>query len=235
MKLRVVFILLFSIALGSALSGQQKSNKKITITGFVVDAREYPVIDAIIMIDNKKTNSATDHNGFYKVKAKFSAESIGIFALILGVSEEPINGRTRINFTLADSIARQINNQNNAADEEEINIGYGTVKKQNLIGSVSKIDGTNTKYASYNSIYDILREVPGVQVMGKSIQIQGKYSINMSSEPMFVVDGMVVNSIDDIRPPWVKSIEVLKGSSASIYGSKGANGVILINLRSHTD
>jgi TonB-dependent SusC/RagA subfamily outer membrane receptor len=73
-------------------------------------------------------------------------------------------------------------------------------------------------------------EVPGVQVSGTSIRIQGASSLMLSTEPLFVVDGMVVNSIGDIQPFTVKSIEILKGSSAAIYGSRGANGVILINL-----
>jgi TonB-dependent SusC/RagA subfamily outer membrane receptor len=97
--------------------------------------------------------------------------------------------------------------------------------------NVSKIDGTNPKYASYRTIYDMLRgEVPGVQVNGTSIKIQGASSLMLSTEPLFVVDGITVNSIDDIQPVTVKSIQVLKGSSASIYGSRGANGVILIDL-----
>ena len=73
-------------------------------------------------------------------------------------------------------------------------------------------------------------EVPGVQVNGTSIIIQGASSLTLSTEPLFVVDGIVVNSIDYISPISVKSIEILKGSAASIYGSRGANGVILIRL-----
>jgi len=240
MKLRVVFILLFSIVLGLALSAQ-KSNKKITISGYVVDANYYPVADAIIMIDGSKTNSVTDHNGFYKVKANPSAQNISIITFKTGVGEEPlvldepINGIRRINFTFAASIPRQIYNMTNDSDEEEINIGYGTQKKKNLSIPVSKFDGTNTKYTSYNSIYNMLLEVPGVQVKGNSILIQGAKSLYSSTEPLFVVDGITVNSIDYISPKWVKSIEVLKGPSASVYGSRGANGVILINLRSYPD
>ena len=73
-------------------------------------------------------------------------------------------------------------------------------------------------------------EVPGVQVNGTSIRIQGASSLTLSTEPLFVVDGVTVNSIDHILPQMVKSIQVLKGSSAAIYGSRGANGVLLINL-----
>lgn len=100
-----------------------------------------------------------------------------------------------------------------------------------MTSSVSKIDGTNPKYASYKNIYDMIRgEVPGVQVSGNSIKIQGASSLTLSTEPLFVVDGVTVNTIDGIQPYMVQSIQVLKGSSASIYGSRGANGVIVINL-----
>ena len=61
--------------------------------------------------------------------------------------------------------------------------------------------------------------------------IQGTSSIMLSSDPLFIVDGMPVSSLDDITPVMVKSIEVLKGSAAAVYGSRGANGVILITLR----
>ena len=92
--------------------------------------------------------------------------------------------------------------------------------------------GANDKYASYQNIYDMIRgEIPGVQVNGKSILIQGPSSINLSTEPLLVVDGITVSSIDDISPTMVKSIEVLKGAAASVYGSRGSNGVILISLR----
>jgi TonB-dependent SusC/RagA subfamily outer membrane receptor len=66
-------------------------------------------------------------------------------------------------------------------------------------------------------------------VSGTSIKISGSSSLNASTEPLFVVDGIIVNSIEDISPQTVKSIEVLKGPDASVYGMRGANGVIVIN------
>ena len=74
-------------------------------------------------------------------------------------------------------------------------------------------------------------QVPGVRVIGKSINIQNANSFMMGTKPLFVVDGTTVESIDNIPPQLVRSIEVLKGASASIYGSRGANGVILITLK----
>jgi TonB-dependent SusC/RagA subfamily outer membrane receptor len=73
-------------------------------------------------------------------------------------------------------------------------------------------------------------EVPGVRVVGNTISIQGPSSMNSGTQPLLVVNGMVVETIDDIRPQSVKSIDILKGSAASIYGSRGANGVVLITL-----
>ena len=212
------------------LSSGQKAGKKITIAGHVVDGTQAYVVDAIVMVDGNKTDKVTDEKGRYKIKVKPGASKIGILTMSNGILEEPLDGRTIINFTFEGSVAPQTSNKVNPGDEI-IDIGYGSVKKRSMTGNVSKIDGSNPKYASYTSIYDMIRgEVPGVQVNGTSIRIQGASSLMLSTEPLFVVDGMVVNSISDIQPYSVKSIEILKGSSASIYGSRGANGVILIKL-----
>ena len=237
MLLRMTYIFVFLLTFGNLLSGQ-KSDKKITISGYVVDANHYPVAGAIIMVDNKATNILTDSNGFYSVKTNSTSHKIKIIANITGsellVMEEPINGLTRINFKFDTTFYGQITYMSDDAGEEEINIGYGSQKKKNLSSPVSKIK-VNSKYYRYNSVYDILIELPGVQLQGKSILVQGANSLMSSTEPLFVVDDVIVNSIDYISPKWVKSVEVLKGPSASIYGSRGANGVILINLLSYPD
>jgi len=211
------------------ISSGQKAGKKVTITGHVVDGTQAYVANAIVMIDGKKTDTFTNAKGYFKIKVTPGSSTIGILTTN-GILEEPLDGRKTINFTFQGSVAAQPGVKTDPGDET-VDIGYGSVKKKSMTGSVSKIDGTNPKYASYRSIYDMLRgEVPGVQVSGTSIRIQGASSLMLSTEPLFVVDGMVVNSIADIQPYTVKSIEILKGSSAAIYGSRGANGVILIKL-----
>jgi len=212
------------------ISSGQKAGKKVTITGHVVDGTQAYVANAMVMVDGKKTDIYTDAKGHYKIKVTPASTTIGILTAANGILEEPIDGRKTINFTFEGSVAPQPVAKVDPGDET-VDIGYGSVKKRNMTGSVSKIDGTNPKYASYRNIYDMIRgEVPGVQVSGTSIRIQGASSLMLSTEPLFVVDGMVVNSIADIQPYTVKSIEILKGSSAAIYGSRGANGVILIKL-----
>jgi TonB-dependent SusC/RagA subfamily outer membrane receptor len=208
----------------------QKTNKRVTISGYVVDGTQSSVANAIVTVDGQKTDVLTNDKGYYKIKVKPGSSKIGILTLTNGALEEEINGRTRINFQFEGSVPDQVV-EKAGTDDDVVDIGYGKVKRKDVTSNVNKIDGNNPKYASYRNIYDMIRgEVPGVQVVGNSIKIQGASSLTLSTEPLYVVDGVTVNSIDNILPYQVKSIQVLKGSSASIYGSRGANGVIVINL-----
>ena len=210
----------------------QNSSKKVTISGVVLDSNQKPIKGAIIFIDNQKTNSETDEKGFYKIKVSQKAKSISVFTLMNGLNKAEIGGRTTINFELKAAASSQKKDEQIQSNEETVNVGYGTMKKKDLTTQVGKIDGTNKKYLSYQNIYDMIRgELPGVQVIGQKIIIQGPSSINLSSDPLLVVDGITVTSIDDISPQNVKSIEVLKGAAASIYGSRGSNGVIMIYMK----
>lgn len=229
MRTRVIFCLILAM-ISFNISNGQKAGKKVTITGHVVDGTMTPVANAIVLVDGKKTDKLTNYRGIYKIKVKPGSSTIGILTMTNGMLEEPLDSRRTINFTFKGSVAPQASGKTDPGDEV-VDIGYGSVKRRDMTGTVGKIDGTNPKYASYRNIYDMIRgEVPGVQVNGTSIRIQGASSLMLSTEPLFVVDGMTVNSIADIQPFTVKSIEILKGASASIYGSRGANGVILIKL-----
>lgn len=210
----------------------QKPSKKITITGKVTDAANNPVPGVIIMINNKKIDQTTDRNGFYSIKAGPGDTLLTVFLMNGGLKEEKIDGRSVINFRLSGVVGASAGTTVRNDEDQEYNIGYGTVKKRDMTTSVGKIDATNNKYASYSNIYDMIKgEIPGVQVTGKKITIQGPTSINASTDPLIIVNGIEMSNIDDISPQMVKSIEVLKGSSASIYGSRGANGVLLITLK----
>lgn len=232
------FLLLMTLSLlifFSNISFGQNKNKKITVTGIVLDAKQKPVEGAAIFIDKIKTNSVSDQRGYYKVKVSPDSKEILVFTLFNGASEEAINGRTTINFTLTDKSTEPANKDKNDQNET-VNVGYGTVQKKDVTTQVGVIDGQDPKFASYQSIYDMIRgRIPGVEVTGKSIKISGSSSLNISTEPLFVVDGVIVNNIDDISPQTVKSIEVLKGPAASVYGTRGANGVILITRLSGKD
>lgn len=123
-------------------------------------------------------------------------------------------------------------------ENEELNIGYGTVSRKNNTYSVEKVNVNRNEIGSYSNIYDYLRgRVAGVQVGPPNgsgeprVTIRGINSINAGTDPLYVVDGVTVDSILWVNPNDVLSVEVLKDASASIYGVRGANGVIVITTR----
>jgi TonB-dependent starch-binding outer membrane protein SusC len=229
MKAQFFLLVLLFVVPVTFLSGQNK-NKKITITGVVTDINKKPVSGTTILVDNKNTNKVTDAKGVFKIRVNSDARKISALSISGATAETVIDGKTEINLSLPIDATSEAYRENEKAGEENINVGYGSVKKKNLSTPVGKIDGNNKRYGYYQNIYEMLRGQPGVQVNGTSVKIQGASSFLAGTEPLYVVDGIPVTTISDIQPQDVKSIEILKGSSASIYGSRGANGVVLITL-----
>ena len=229
-KILVLTILLLSLSVSSFAL---KSGKKYYLTGQVLNVNNKPVSGAMVLIDNKSSDVVTDDKGMYKVRVNADAAQISVLNLSGALMKEEINGRTVINFSLSEAMPpKEVVMQENP-DNEVVNIGYGSVQKKDLASSVGNIDGQNKKFASYHSIFDVIKgEVPGVQVAGNSITIRGIGTVNASSDPLILVDGVEVKveSLGAIVPQTVRSISILTGSDASIYGSKAANGVIMITL-----
>ena len=217
----LAFIMLFNAT-------AQKNNRKITITGKVTDVYSSAVVGALIMVDGKTTTTKSNNNGYYKIRVKPSVKQIGVFTTLEGVKEEAVNGRTVINFTLDKMFLLQPGE--GGGSQDIINDGYGNTRKDALTKPVTKSDVSDNKYASFSTIYDVLNTLPGVTVSGSNVTVRGIQTMG-SNTPLFVVDGVTVSSISQINPSMVKSIEVLKGPAASIYGLQGANGVILIHTR----
>ena len=126
----------------------------------------------------------------------------------------------------------------NYLSEEAVNTGFGRVRRSELTGAVSTVDVQKLKeQTSYQSIYDYIKDtVPGVEVIGTGgtpeILIRGIRSINGSNEPLILLDGMEIHDLNMISPNDVDYITVLKDASMTAqYGSRGANGVILITTR----
>jgi hypothetical protein len=232
MKSKILFLTILILSL-SVNSFALKSGKKYGITGQVLDINDKPVSGAMVFIDNKRSDVITNDKGMYKVKIKADAVLISILNLSGGLINEEINGRTVINFKLNDvmptkEIVRQENPEN-----EVVNIGYGSSQKKDMASSVSNIDGQNKKFSSYQNVFEMIKgEVPGVQVVGNKITIRGIGTINGSTDPLVLVDGVEIplEGLGAIVPRTVRSINILNSSDASIYGSKAANGVILITL-----
>jgi TonB-dependent starch-binding outer membrane protein SusC len=231
MKLRTLILILVSVLCINPISAQ-KNNKKVTISGTVIDASGFPIGNAIVMIDGNNTSSVTDSKGAYTIKVKPTAQRIGIFTFGSGIKEEAIEGRAEINFNFGTSAPQQQSEQEIKPGDEAVNTGYGYVKKKNVITEVGKTDETKNKYATYKSVYEIIeREISGVKVQGTSIIILGAKDFFGSVPALLVVDGTYVDDLSGIVPATVESIEVLKGSAAAIYGSRGYGGAVVIKTK----
>ena len=125
---------------------------------------------------------------------------------------------------------------------DSVSIGYGRTARRDLTGAVGSMDGEASQRYSPLSVADMLDgRVAGVEVLKRpngtvSVRIRGQRSFLANEEPLFVLDGVPLGSslslLRDLNPRDVQRIEVLKGAAASVYGSRGANGVIMISLRS---
>jgi len=227
MKTNKIFLVLFILSLSCSVFAQN-SGKKYYITGQVLDANGKPLFGATVLVDNKSTDVATDVKGNYKVKVKPDAAVISVFSLSSGLLiNEEINGRVVINFKFEDAMSQNANKEN-----EEVNIGYGTVQKKDISSNITSVDGQKKRYSVYQNVYDMIRgELPNVQVVGEKIRVKGAYDTNSDQiDAIILVDGVETTSVSGIVPRMVKSISVLTGADASIYGSRSAHGVILITL-----
>jgi len=229
MNLKFALILIICLMLPVTSSGQKRI-KKITVTGTVIDESGMPVKGVIIFIDNVKTSTVTGADGTYKIKVKPTIKTISAFSFENGGEIMDYDKQTEMNFTLAKNFNPVELKVKKAGDV--VNIGYQTAEKEKLTTSVGSVNMDRASKNNYASIYDMIRgEVPGVVVVGTSVRVRMGSSVNSSNEPLFVVDGSPTYSIDHINPNDVASISVLKDASASIYGVRASNGVIIIKLK----
>jgi TonB-dependent SusC/RagA subfamily outer membrane receptor len=231
MRSRIFFLLLVLFLAPVSLCGQ-KSGKKITLSGRVTDANNQAVSGAVIFIDKVKTDVITDDQGRYRIRVRPGASEILVFTLFSGMSSQEIDGRTTIDFVLTgetEDAAGDVPGRKAVAAPGDADAG--DKEEGRLV-----FDPRDARHSSYQTIYDMIRgRFPGVEVSGNNIRIMGSSSFHVSTEPLYVVDGVIVKSIDNISPQSVKSIEVLKGPDATVYGTRGSNGVIVITRISGKD
>ena len=233
MKIRIVLLILLSALFFNDLSAQKNNkNKKITITGTVTDATNLPIANAMILIDDVKTNSLTNSKGVFTVKVKPSASKISIFSFGNGTFEDSIKGRTQIDFKFG--VKSRQNKTDEVASEGQngVNTGYSTIKKKNVTTDINSIDVTNKKNASFHNLADMIRsQSSGVRISGGSVNIQDSKNLWGPVNALIVVDGVYMDELPDIPPFNVKSIEVLKGTAAAMYGSRGYGGAVIIKTK----
>lgn len=237
------FKLIFWVLLlagGGGLSAQ-------IVTGTITDDEGIPLIGASILVVNTTTGTVTDLDGTFELNLPAQAENLRVSYTGFTTRLIPITGQIAYEIELrSDGIGL----------DEVVVVGYSPVRRKDLVGAVSSISSKDIVAESGATVQSALRQAAGVVVQqsngapgaGYNIRVRGVTSVNASNEPLFVVDGVPVqagsfsqqgvggqetNALADINPADIESMEVLKdASTTAIYGSRAANGVVLITTKS---
>ena len=219
-------------AIGNDNMSIQETQQTKTVTGTVIDAAGIPVIGANVLVKGTTNGTITDIDGNFTLEV--SSGDVLEISYIGYVSQEfPVGNQTQFNVTLA---------EDTQALDEVVVVGYGTMRKSDVTGSISTAKGADLLKAQNFSALDNLRgKAAGVNIFSNSSQpgaygsrvvIRGQATINASSDPLYVVDGVVMENFYLMNPNDIESMEVLKDASATaIYGARGANGVIMVTTK----
>ena len=203
-----------------------------TIKGVINDEQGETIIGASVIIKGEDTGTTSDMDGRFTLEAP---EGAILVISYIGYHTQEVKVRKR-------SLLRVVLKEDNQLLDEVVVVGYGTVKKSDLTGAVSGVSNRQYKNQPVQRVENILQgRTPGVEVTATSgmpgasmkVRVRGTTSINKSSDPLYVIDGIISSSgLDGINPSDIQSMEILKdASSTAIYGSRGSNGVILITTK----
>ncbi|MCM1720415.1 SusC/RagA family TonB-linked outer membrane protein [Bacteroides ovatus] len=203
-----------------------------TLKGVIVDETDTPLIGATVQVKGTSTGSITDFDGNYTIKA--NKGTVITFSYIGYKTQE-------IKFTGQPTVNIKMVPDNQTLDEVVV-VGYGTMKRSDLTGSVASIAAKDVEGFKTSSVAGALGgQIAGVQITstdgtpgaGFSINIRGVGTLTGDSSPLYIVDGFEVDDIDYLSNSDIESIEILKdASSSAIYGARAANGVVLISTKS---
>ncbi len=213
---------------GKSMSVAQAAKK---VTGTVLDEQGQPMIGVTVRLRDGKAGATTDLDGKFSIEVP--QNSVLVFSYI-GYQEYTLTVGNQNNYII------NMESENAALDEVVV-IGYQTIKRKDLTGSVASVRGEDVATMPVANVAQALQgKLPGVNVTTQdgrpdatvSIRVRGGGSISQSNDPLILVDGITVKSLDDIPSDQVESIDVLKdASSTAIYGARGANGVILVTTK----
>lgn len=207
-----------------------------TITGTVTAKEEgYPLMGATIIVKGTSTGTVTDFDGNYSIKVN-SENATLLFSYLGYVKQEiEVNNQEVINVAM-------VEDQNQLDEVVIVDYGYGKVKKADMTGAVSSMSGKEIEKIPVATASEaIVGQLPGVNVIAADgepgaevqIRIRGGGSITQDNSPLYVVDGFIVNTINDIPASDIESIDVLKDAAATaVYGARASNGVIVITTKS---
>lgn len=225
MNLRTIFTMLL-LAIVWSVSAQN-----VTIKGTVTDENGEPIIGASVLEKGTNAGVSTDVDGNFSLKVT-GKNPLVVSYIGMDAQEVNITGKTQVNVVLK---------ENSKVLDEVVVIGYETVRKKDLTGSVSSINAKAIESVPVVNVAEAMSgKLAGVNVTTSegspdaeiNIRVRGGGSITQESTPLYIVDGFPVSSISDISPADIQSIDVLKdASSTAIYGSRGANGVVIITTK----
>lgn len=220
-----ILMLVLAMALGAVA-------QNIKVSGVVIDETDLPLIGVSVTTKNGKKGVVTDYDGKFSISCGPNATLV--FSYVgYKTQEVKVKGRVKCDVTME---------PDNALLNEVVVVGYGTMKKSDLTGSVSSLAGKNIETFKTSSVMEALGgQIAGVQITqsdgtpgsGFDIKIRGVGTVNGDGSPLYIVDGFEVADINYIANSDIESIQVLKDASASaIYGARAANGVILVTTKS---
>ncbi len=205
-----------------------------TVSGRVTSADDNTALPGVsVVVKGSTTGTVTDGEGKYRITVP-GPESVLVFSFVGYLNEEiPVGTKGTIDVKLVTDIK---------ALSEVVVVGYGTQKKSQLTGAIASVSSKEISELPITNAQQALQgRVPGVDVVsngnrpgsGVSVRIRGRRSFNAGNEPLYVIDGIpLVGDMNDINPNDIESMEILKDASATaIYGSRGANGVVLITTK----
>ena len=219
----------YSSNANAAASVQEVQQATKKITGTVVDAQG-PVIGASVMEKGTTNGTVTDFDGNFTLNVNPGA-TIVLSYIGYQTQEIKVGNQSNFNITL---------NEDDAVLEEVVVVGYGTMKKKLVTGATVQVKGEDiAKLNTTNALEAMQSSTPGVQITQSSSQPGKSYKVYIrgigttgDSQPLYVIDGVAGGNLDGINPNDIESIDVLKdAASAAIYGSRAANGVILVTTR----
>ncbi|HEX2394974.1 MAG TPA: TonB-dependent receptor [Bacteroidales bacterium] len=221
------FLMLLMLSVAVMAQNERK------ITGTVTDVNGDPLQGAYVVLKGTNTGVVTDAEGAFAITVENPENAVLVFSYLGFITEEfPIGTQSSIIVELDEDVTTL---------DELVVIGYGVVKKRDLTGSVSSIKSNEiTKTASNNALQSMQGKIAGLDITkmsgesgaGINVDLRGVRSVWASNEPLFLVDGIEYGSTLDINASDIESIEVLKdASSTAIYGTRGANGVVIITTK----
>lgn len=218
------------------LMGNRAQAQTVTLEGTVRDAAGLSLPGVNVLEKGTKNGVSTDFDGRYKIKLTNPKATLSFSFIGFKTVDVPASGKTKVDAVLE---------EDSHALNEVVVVGYGTVKKSDLTGAVASISGNELKKIPVSNVAEALTgRIAGVQVTSTEgspdadikIRVRGGGSLTQDASPLIIVDGFPVNSMSDIAASNIESLTVLKdASSTAIYGSRGANGVIIITTKTGKD